>query len=696
MAQGANAREHHLGPDSYRSAGWNFVMAKLGQEPSNPYEPKPPEWIVITTNDGDLGYHGYHPPQPGRDEDILSETNIVNGYFEPHFVAGETWQGTETFEGVFKQTSKNGLDSLQDIMARVLAKRAESQAVVDPNSFKLPSRVTQASERRTIWFKDLADSSFPLQRLAKSVPVGYKTIEFVEMLYSGNTPVDRTFWYIHVLGAIDIQARTRNTPRPSTSIEWTNVITAYLKKQLLETAIPTIVKTSSAISRQNVRRSKLSDPEGRDEWVARYAYSLDLLRLFYEGDLLDQPTFLAWLTSLATGADGLSPHQFIFVTRLVDEYFDLVVSNRAFATPVIEGCLLQWIEAESSSVPQYTSFIANEIASLILRFLSTDGDLFVTRVVAAHRSTLEDIISHAFTLMDSDSIDRLRGTMVSKLRDILDRAVATISVTLPQDDDTSEVQIRLKDIDALNRLDSSTDLSSFEFLPQPTQSAIGNLDFRIFSRRLVTLLSWATHPDQTGSPDVRPYIACSLVLLWKQRAIPVIPNTSQVIQRYLLGWLEEKGLLRPVRGNSAKSPLSSGIVSGKNEMEAILLLFGDLARRKLFSFSDFLTRMTSHGNSAFPPSGELLDALQPGVNQLSMTAEFDHLALLRFVPLWDKVPDQLLSQRKIVLYGIRVKKTWEDLTEKEMRAEIRRILPILFNGMTFVSLPRGAHAWQGR
>ncbi|KAG8807594.1 RNA polymerase II mediator complex subunit [Serendipita sp. 399] len=643
MAQGASAREHHLGPDSCRSAGWNFVMAKLGQEPSDPYEPKPPEWIVVATNDGDLGYHGYHPPQPGRDEDILSETNIVNGYFEPHFVAGETWQGTETFEGVFKQTSKNGLDSLQDIMARVLAKRAESQAVVDPNSFKLPSRVTQASERRTIWFKDLADSSFPLQRLAKSVPVGYKTIEFVEMLYSGNTPVDRTFWYIHVLGAIDIQARTRNTPRPSTSIEWTNVITAYLKKQLLETAIPTIVKTSSAISRQNVRRSKLSDPEGRDEWVARYAYSLDLLRLFYEGDLLDQPTFLAWLTSLATGADGLSPHQFIFVTRLVDEYFDLVISNRAFATPVIEGCLLQWIEAESSSITQYTSFIANEIASLILRFLCTDGDLFVTRVVAAHRSTLEDIVSHAFTLMDSDSIDRLRGSMVSKIQDILDRAVATISVTLPQDDDTSEVQIRLKDID-------------------------------------------------TGSPDVRPYIACSLVLLWKQRAISVVPNTSQVIQRYLLGWLEEKGLLRPMRGNSAKSPLSSGIVSGKNEMEAILLLFGDLARRKLFSFSDFLTRMTSYGNSAFPPSGELLDALQPGVNQLSMTAEFDHLALLRFVPLWDKVPDQLLSQRKIVLYGIRVKKTWEDLTEKEMRAEIRRILPILFNGMTFVSLPRDAHA----
>ncbi|KAG8798021.1 RNA polymerase II mediator complex subunit [Serendipita sp. 398] len=656
-------------------------MAKSGQEPSVPYEPKPPDWIVLTTKDGDLGYHGYHPPQPGRDEEILSESNILNGYFEPHFVAGELWQGTETFGGVFKQTSKNGLDSLQDIMAKVLAKRAQLHAVVDPNSFKLPSRVTFASDKRAVWFKDLADSTFPLQRLAKSVPVGYKTIEFIEMLYSSSTPVDRTFWYIHVLGAIDIQARTRNTPRPSTSIEWTNVITAYMKRQLLETAIPTVVKTSSAISRQNVRKSKLSDPEGRDEWVARYAYSLDLLRLFYDGDLLDQPTFLTWLASLSTGADGLSPHQFVFVVRLVDEYFDLVASNRAFSTPIIEGCLLQWIEAESSA-PQYAKFISNEIATLVLRFLCTNGDLFITRTVATHRSTLSEIIAHAFALLDPDHVDRLRGTVTGKLQNLLDRATATISITLPQDDDTSEVQTRLRDIESLNDLDVSTDLSAFEFLPQPMQSAMGNLDFRIFSRRLATLLSWATHPDQAGNPEARPYIACSLIALWKQRAIAAVPNTSQVLQRYLLAWLEEKGLLRPLLTTALKSPLSSGITREKGEMEAILSLFGDLVRRRLFSFSDFLTRMTSYGNSTSPQNGDTPDPLQQGMSPFTMSTDFDHLSLLRFIPLWEKVPDQVLSQRKIVLYGIRIKKTREDLTEKEIRAEIRGVLPVLFNGPT--------------
>jgi hypothetical protein len=44
---------------------------------------------------------------------------------------GELWQGTDTFGGIFKQEDKNGLESLQDIMERVLAKRAELQAGVE-------------------------------------------------------------------------------------------------------------------------------------------------------------------------------------------------------------------------------------------------------------------------------------------------------------------------------------------------------------------------------------------------------------------------------------------------------------------------------------------------------------------------------------------------------------------------------------
>ena len=43
----------------------------------------------------------------------------------------ELWHGTDTFGGIFRQEDKNGLESLQDIMERVLAKRAELHAGVE-------------------------------------------------------------------------------------------------------------------------------------------------------------------------------------------------------------------------------------------------------------------------------------------------------------------------------------------------------------------------------------------------------------------------------------------------------------------------------------------------------------------------------------------------------------------------------------
>jgi hypothetical protein len=122
------------------------------------------------------------------------------------------------------------------------------------------------------------------------------------------------------------------------------------------------------------------------------------------------------------------------------------------------------------------------------------------------------------------------------------------------------------------------------------------------------------------------------------------------------------------------------------------LLFGELAHRRLFGFNDYLNRMTSFGRGSsakadtspnllnFSPSGNT-----PNLHGHGHGHDCDvipsHLELLRCIPLWDKISEQALNQRKIVLYGIRAKKTVEDVLEKEIRAEIRRILPLFFNGI---------------
>ena len=232
----------------------------------------------------------------------------------------------------------------------------------------------------------------------------------------------------------------------------------------------------------------------------------------------------------------------------------------------------------------------------------------------------------------------------------------------------------------LNSIDTTTNFTERAFLPIPNPTPTGGFDFKLFSQRLSTLLSWATHPDQSGDSELRPYLASTMLLLWRQSVASVIPNVGQTLQRHLLTWLEGRGLVRPLPG--AADPGSEESSEQVEQTNATLTLFGELAYRRLFSFADYLTRMASFGQiSTSPPRGVSSSPAAmttPGVCAANPISP--HLELLRSIPLWDKISEQLLNQRKIVLYGIRARKTVEDAMEKEIRAEIRRVLPIFFNG----------------
>lgn len=52
-------------------------------------------------------------------------------------------------------------------------------------------------------------------------------------------------------------------------------------------------------------------------------------------------------------------------------------------------------------------------------------------------------------------------------------------------------------------------------------------------------------------------------------------------------------------------------------------------------------------------------------------------------PPLHKSTSSLISQRKFTLHGIRVRETPEDLNEREIRKEVRAILPDLFGGLSF-------------
>jgi len=56
-----------------------------------------------------------------------------------------------------------------------------------------------------------------------------------------------------------------------------------------------------------------------------------------------------------------------------------------------------------------------------------------------------------------------------------------------------------------------------------------------------------------------------------------------------------------------------------------------------------------------------------------------HRLFLSWIPLFNSTPS-LIHQRKVILHGARVRDAPEDATEREIRREIRSVMPDLFEG----------------
>lgn len=89
---------------------------------------------------------------------------------------------------------------MEDIIARVFARRNDRSAELQQSTFKLPGRAAFNDYRRAAWIKDLANPEIPLQKLGRSVPSGIKGHDLLDMLISNNVIIPRALWYIRVLG----------------------------------------------------------------------------------------------------------------------------------------------------------------------------------------------------------------------------------------------------------------------------------------------------------------------------------------------------------------------------------------------------------------------------------------------------------------------------------------------------------------
>lgn len=619
---------------------------KRGQEPPSPiYESLPPAWLPKSHKTADVGYPGFHPPRPGQDEDVLSDKHIKDGFLLPLPVPDEH----QSAAGIFLQQNEKGgcifdqsvLADLEHLMNDIFTRKADSAVAIQSSAFKIPSRVTMSDTKRQTWFAELADPHVPLSKLGKSVPHGAKGHDLLDLLHTNNVAIPRAVWFLRVFGANET-AGLRNKPsyNPTQySVDWATLVTAYIKKQLGEIALPSAPRPGMNI--KQTFKGVLSDAESRDKWVSRFTYCLKLLRPFYDEGLVDHCTFLTWIVQ-QMAACNLA--QAGFVAHLADEYLDGVLEKRPLAKPLLDACIAKLNEIRTTSAQGHLNKLEEILKSLIQRICVALPDTFVSPSTwLAHSSLLCSALTGPADSGPSDYRRRDFQQLISdNLIDIQRRNDAMLFRNLPPRK-LERLGSLVVDIQILNSICSSTDMSTISFFSSPIPESSSS-----FVDKLDTLLTWAVTPLQYGSH--RPYAAVTLLQAYHERNARR-ELSSATLHDHLFDWLDSKPAVREA-----------------SNLRAVAGLFGKLMKSGLFDYGAYVQRLVARGEEGL------------FLSEPDKTASF-HRTLLRWIPLHNTTPS-LSNQRKVIVYGARARQTPEDVCEREMRREIRAILPLVFGGDT--------------
>ncbi|EFI28176.1 hypothetical protein CC1G_14203 [Coprinopsis cinerea okayama7 len=173
-----------------------------------------------------------------------------------------------------------------------------------------------------------------------------------------------------------------------------------------------------------------------------------------------------------------------------------------------------------------------------------------------------------------------------------------------------------------------------------------------FAEKLDMLLTWSVTPLQYG--DHRPLAVVTLLQHWCNRASERATRRGSqhphaILQDHLFTWLD-----------------TSEVAGEVGNIQTVALLYGKLVKLELFSYPNYIQRLIARG--------------EPGLSY-SEPNPSRHRHFLSWIPLFNSTPS-LIYQRKVTLYGVRARETPEDRIEKEIRREIRSILPELFGNST--------------
>ncbi|UZJ54979.1 hypothetical protein CBS101457_004299 [Exobasidium rhododendri] len=647
-----------------------------------------------------IGVPDLYASRTNQTEDELSESSIRSGYSIPQCVGNETFSAHDMIFDRLK--AKTLLKELGELFHEVTLRKVDisnHRTCPGPLNFRPPQRVTLNEVKLAAYVKELANPDVPLRKLARSVPHGYRGERMLEMLWNGGNlsfamaamkaqanqdvelprpvTIERAIWFVRVVGSSEVtSSRARQSNANSYTVEWTNVLMGWLRKQILElnaprfiTATP-IVSSPPAVSNGRsathvtAKSASLSSSLSHDgatllileedfhqRWVTKWQYSVELLRGLTQRLLTDPQVAMKSILDMIRTANIA---QISFLLALFEEYVEIVFINATIMHYALNTFCTKLAEAALTTEQGHFG-----------EGLRREMEMIVKQIASRAPTSL---INPSRWTRHSDLLTRLMSSCLptDKVLHITRRNSKLLSALLTSTPDVvslSAADERRIDIAILDGIGIQTGVKDafFQIFRAGRQSS---------SDKLRTVLLWSTTVWRSGS--YRAYAGAQLLSLFSQHST-TRPNRKEKSQTsfhrmdldtFLLKWISEVESAMHVKADSRPVGSNQSAAIESVDVASLICLVGEAIRLGSFSYVKYLQRLTARG----------LTATSSRENKDSHQAEYLHAKIMRSVPL-SSVSASLEHQRRVAIYGNRNRESWEDAMQRRAWKEVGSAFP---------------------
>jgi hypothetical protein len=663
------------------------------------YHLKGPDWRSrLHSGSKNIGVPDLYLHRANIAEDDISESAVKNGFSIPQMVGNETFSAHDM---IFDRLKTKGLlTQIGSLFHEITLRRDDicnHRNAAAPSTSRPLQRVTLNEVKLAAYVKELADPSVPLKKLARSVPHGYRGERMLDMLWNGgnltqamaairaqtassangsasiasrSVTIERAVWFVRVAGSSELSSsRARQSNGSTYTVEWTAVAMGWLRRQIVElnvlqSSVATPSTPSSPAAATNGRTAGLAatkqvlpttphhdghyslllDDDFRSRWVAKWHYSIMLLRGMCHEHLVDaQAVIRSALDMLRTA----NVAQVSFALALVEEFLEAIYSSAALVDNALDTLCAKLVDLSSILEDgKFGAGICKELESTIVGIATRVPDALVNPSRwRKHRDFLTRLMQSTFSQEVSASISQRNERLLCALVD-------QRQLDLAASDQQTDVAI-------LDRI--AVDLTADDAFAELFRSSRHSSSS---SEKLRSILIWSTTDWRSGSH--RPFAGAQLLHLFtttkdsrtKRHGKAALSLQKIDMGTFLLKWISEveAAMQQSEQQEQSTSRVAMTAIQSVN-VASLIVLIGETIRLGTFSYSKYLQRLTARG----------LTAAQSRDDKIG-TGEYLHAKVMRSVPL-SSASVSLEYQRRMAIYGNRTKESWEEAMQRRASKE---------------------------